>query len=184
MHDLVQLAGLIRQSNIISDQIAALIKRPAEMGHIGEYIASKIFNIKLLESASHKSIDGHFVDGPLAGRSVNIKWYGKREGLLDIAPTTLPDFYLVLAGPKSSAASSRNTTRPKIINFVFLFETTELVRKLTTRKVKIGIATSITQQVWSEAEIYPVQRNTKLCCPKNNVLHLRCFSSFHHCSDR
>ena len=77
MEDLGLLASLIRQRNAAEIKIAAIIGRPASIGHLGEYIASKIFNIDLVRSASHKAIDGHFSDGPLAGRSVNIKWYAR-----------------------------------------------------------------------------------------------------------
>ncbi len=159
MHELFQLAALIKQSNTIADEIAALIGRPAEIGHIGEYIASKIFHITLAESASYKSIDGYFIDGPLTGRSVNIKCYAKWESVLDITPNALPDFYLVLAGPKSGALSSRGTTRPRVIEYVFLFNATELVAALIARKVKIGDSTSVVQQLWLQAEVYPAQRN-------------------------
>jgi len=31
----------------------------------------------------------------LQEKTVNIKWYGKHEGILDIDPQALPDFYLV-----------------------------------------------------------------------------------------
>ncbi|WP_442853014.1 hypothetical protein [Bacillus sp. UNC41MFS5] len=55
------------------------------MGHTGEYIASKIFEIELVESTSNKGIDGFF-SGLLSGKSVNIKFYTKQECLLDITP--------------------------------------------------------------------------------------------------
>jgi hypothetical protein len=42
---------------------------------------------------------------------VNIKWYLKREGLLDTSESVRLDYYLVLAGPRSAAASSRGSTR-------------------------------------------------------------------------
>ena len=161
VHELIQLATLLKQSNAIADQIARLIGRPAEIGHLGEFIASKIFNIALLDSASHKSIDGHFVDGTLAGKSVNIKWFAKWDGLLNITPEALPDYYLILAGPKTPAMSSRGTTRPKVIEYVFLFNAAELVAALAGR-VKLGVATSVLRPLWLEAEIYPNQRNTTL----------------------
>jgi hypothetical protein len=162
MADLKQLAELIKTRNTIGEQIAALIGRPAMIGHVGEFIASRIFNIALEESASQKSIDGHFVDGPLEGHSVNIKWYGRQEGALDVTPDALPDYYLVLAGPKPGAGSSRGSIRPWLIHSVFLFDARELVSQLRERGVKIGIATSVRQRFWKEAEIYPVQRNTTL----------------------
>jgi hypothetical protein len=116
----------------------------------------------LEESASQKGLDGRFTHGQLAGRSVNIKWYAKREGLLDVTPDALPDFYLVLAGPKSAASSSRGEDRPWVIENVYLFDAPQLVRRLRSRGVKIGIATSVRQQLWDEAEIYPTARNTRL----------------------
>ena len=99
MDDLIQLADLIKKRNSLEHEITELIRRPAQIGHIGEYIASRIFHIALEESASRKSIDGRFSDEPLKGCTVNIKWYAMREGLLDITPGAPPDYYLVLAGP-------------------------------------------------------------------------------------
>jgi hypothetical protein len=107
MDDLTQLAGLIRRRNLLEREITALVGRPAQIGHVGEYIASRIFHVTLEESASHKSIDGRFGAGPLQGRTVNIKWYAMQEGLLDITPEAPPDFYLVLTGPKTGAMPSR-----------------------------------------------------------------------------
>ena len=75
MNDLQRLAELIRNRNSIERNIASITGRPALTGHTGEYIAANIFDIQLVESASEKGIDGHFNTGPLAGRSVNIKWY-------------------------------------------------------------------------------------------------------------
>lgn len=79
MDELIQLAALLKQHNAITNEIARLIGRPAEMGHVGEYLAAKLFAIDLSPSASTKSIDGYFADGSLAQRSVNIKWYGKKD---------------------------------------------------------------------------------------------------------
>lgn len=175
MQDLFRLATLLKEHNEITNQIAALIGRPAETGHMGEYIASQIFHITLAQSASNKSIDGYFADGALAGRSVDIKWYAKWEGLLDITTYTLPDFYLVLAGPKSAATSSRGTARPKVIEYVFLFNAAELVASLTARKVKIGIATSVIQPLWLKAEVYPTQRNAALVLSEKQRRQLALF---------
>jgi len=155
MDDLTQLAELIKTRNRIAEEITAVIGRPALIGHVGEYIASRIFAIDLEESASQKSIDGHFTTGLLKGRSVNIKWYGKREGLLDITPDALPDFYLVLTGAKASAMSSRGKTRPWLIKSVFLFDAPELCEALRKRGIKMGVETSVRQQHWQAAEVYP-----------------------------
>jgi hypothetical protein len=159
MDDLIQLAELIKERNALEREITALIGRPAAIGHIGEYIASKVFHIALEESASHKSIDGRFSDEPLKGRTVNIKWYARQEGLLDITPSALPDYYLVLTGPKSGAISSRGQVRPWTIDYVFFFEAEPLVSELRRGVVKIGIATSVRQHLWAKAEIYPSRHN-------------------------
>ena len=160
--DLEQLAKIIKRKNTIDDEVSAIVERPALIGHVGEYIASKVFDIKLEESASHKAIDGIFRKGKIAGKTVNIKWYGKLERVLDITLETLPDFYLVLTGPKTVATSSRGLTRPWIIAHVFLFDANELVRDLQERNVKIRTATSVASKFWEAAEIYPAQINDNL----------------------
>src|SRR4051812_12722331 len=93
MNSLEELARLIKARTVIDNQIAALLGRPAERGHTGEYIAAAIFSITLEKSAANKGSDGIFTAGLLAGRSVNIKWYGKHESVLDINPNGWPDYY-------------------------------------------------------------------------------------------
>ncbi len=154
--ELELLAALIKQRNAIEEDISEIIGRPAERGHIGEFVAAEIFGIELHESAVHKGSDGVFQRGRLAGRTVNIKSYGKREGILDMKREDPPDFYLVLTGPKTAAMSSRGATRPWVISSVFLFNHHELVSRLS---VKIGIATSVRRHFWDEAEIYPNPNN-------------------------
>jgi len=61
MNDLERLAALIRDRNSIERSIASITGRPALTGHTGEYIAANIFDIQLVESASEKGIDGHFM---------------------------------------------------------------------------------------------------------------------------
>lgn len=51
------MAVLIANKNDIDGKIASIIERPTLIGHVGEYIASRIFNITLAESASHKGSD-------------------------------------------------------------------------------------------------------------------------------
>ena len=103
MEDLEKLAQAIKQKNFTDAEIASIIGRPAERGHVGEYTAAHIFDISLQQSASHEGIDGCFVSGNLKGKTVNVKWYGKMEGLLDLTPESLPDLYLVMTGPKAAA---------------------------------------------------------------------------------
>jgi len=176
IEQLKALATLIRTRNRVSAEISAIIGRPAQIGHVGEFIASRVFDIRLEESAVAKAIDGYFMAGPLEGRSVNIKWYAKRDNVLDITPDALPDFYLVLAGPKSSATSSRGRTRPWVIEAVYLFETVGLVRKLKERGVKLGVATSVRKEFWAAAEVYPEARNPLLPLTKNQR---KAISHFH-----
>ena len=160
--DLRHLAELIRARNANEVGITDLIGRPAQVGHIGEYIAARVFDISLEESAARKSIDGHFADGPLAGRSVNVKWYARQEGIIDVTPNALPDSYLVLTGPRSAATSSRGQVRPWIITFVYLFDAQRLLDALEQGGAKTGVATSVKRWLWDEAEIYPNQQNTRL----------------------
>ena len=157
-----QLASLIEQRNFVDGEIASTIGRPAHPGHIGEFVAAAIFDIKLFESATHKGADGHFTRGPLIGRSVDIKKYSKDQGLLDVPLSQLPDFFLVLTGARTTAASSRGTTAPWTIESVYLIEAAPLVAELSARGVKIGVATSIRRHVWDNAEIYPSPNNGTL----------------------
>lgn len=162
MEELSRLANLIEQRNQIAGNITALIGRPAQLGHIGEYIASRVFDITLQESASAKAIDGYFTNGPLACCSVNVKWYGKQDRLLDMTFHAQPDYYLVFTGPYGHAGSSKGEIRPWTIESVFLFEADELIAVLQERGTKIGIATSIPKQYWQAAEIYPLPNNPGL----------------------
>ena len=131
-----RLSSLLKERNAVDAEIAGVIGRPAHPGHVGEFVAAQIFDIDLLESASQKGLDGHFVEGPLRGRSVNVKYTAKRDGLLNMTPDNPPDFYLVLTGPKGPPASSRGKTRPWVIDSVFLFRGPDLVRRLKERGLK------------------------------------------------
>jgi hypothetical protein len=166
---LVLLAALIRERNTVTEKIAQLIGRPAQIGHLGEFIASRIFDITLLQSASAKGIDGRFNGGALQGRSVNVKWYTQQENILDITPDMLPDFYLVLTGPKSRSASSRGVSRPWVIEAVYLYEAKELIDQLQNRDVKLGVASSVRQEHWYRAEINPNQQNRKLVLTEDQI---------------
>ena len=157
-----RLASLIRQRNDVDREIARIIGRPAHSGHIGEFVAAEIFDIELQESAVHKGEDGCFASGPLVGRSVNVKKSSVDEGLLNIRPDALPDFFLVLTGPRTAPASSRGTTQPWTIEQVFLFEASPLVEKLRERGIRIGVASSVRRHLWDDAEVYPSPNNPAL----------------------
>jgi len=175
MKKLERLAKLVHTKNRIDDKIAEIIGRPSLIGHVGEYIASEIFKIGLEQSAVEKGIDGRFTQIPLKGQTVNIKFYAKRENLLDINPDYSPDYYLVMTGPKSGAVSSRGATRPWLISSVYLFNSQKLMNELKNRGVKIGIATSVISKLWGEAEIYPNQRNSTIPLSEEQVRQLRLF---------
>lgn len=174
MGTLDALAALIRRRNSIDDEIASLVGRPALPGHVGEYIAQELFGIKLHDRATTAGSDGRFVSGSLANRSVNVKWYGKHEGLLDLSLRSTPDYYLVFAGPKGAAVSSRGARRPWLIHRVFVFEARSLHGALQSRGVKLGVATSIRADLWNQAELYPTAACKLLCLsePQRRALEL------------
>ncbi len=159
MDELSKLALLLSKRNSIDEEIGAIIGRPALTGHIGEYIASQIFDIDLSESASEKSIDGHFRSGNLSSKSVNIKYYTVKGGILDITPESLPDYYLVVEGKSDTPKSSKNKVYPANIGSVYLFESFSLMESLKERGVKIGTATSVVRSLWNSAEIYQNHNN-------------------------
>ena len=170
-----RLASLTRQRNRVDAEIAGLIGRPAHPGHIGDFVAAAIFDIRLLKDATHPGADGQFTRGPLAGRSVNVKKYSLDQGLLDMRPDALPDFFLVLTGPRRPAASSRGTSQPWTIESVYLLEAAPLVAQLTARGVKIGVATSVRRRVWDDAEIYPSPRGGALRLTPEQISMLELF---------
>jgi len=177
MDDLAALAALLSERNHIDQRISALIQRPATQGHIGEFIASRVFGIQLSPSASNKAIDGYFTSGPLKGRSVDIKFYGKQEGLLDVNKEEQPDFYLVLTGPRSAAMSSRGQTRPCVVDHVYLFDGDALAAELARRNVQFGVAASVQKAQWEAAEIYPIQCNRALVLTERQRSLLAWFGS-------
>ena len=153
--DLRRLAELLDLRNANEREIAGLIGRPGQPGHVGEFIAARIFDIDLEPSANKPGYDGRFGSGPLAQKSVDVKYYSKWEAMLDINIKHAPDYYLVLAGPKSAAASSKGASRSWAVDNVFLFEAKPLIDRLRERGVKIGTATSIRSNEWETARIYP-----------------------------
>lgn len=176
MDSLAQLAELVHKRNVVEQEITALTGRPAAIGHIGEFIASTVFNIALEGSASHKAIDGRFRDGTLNGCTVNVKWFAYQESALDITPAALPDYYLVLTGPKSAATTSRRRVRPWVIEYVYLFHARTLVVGLQQARLKIGDATSVRQELWDKAEIYPASRSDLLSLSETQRAALHLFS--------
>jgi hypothetical protein len=160
--DIATIADLLRARNAIDAAIAKIIDRPMTSGHLGEWIAAQVFDIVLEDTATAPAFDGRFRSGPLMGRTVNVKWYLKEEGVLDMTESAVLDFYLVLTGPHSAAANSRSSTRPWQIDAVYLFDAADLLAQQRARNVKIGVATSVLNSQWKAAEIFPAARNTLL----------------------
>ncbi|WUH99553.1 hypothetical protein OHR68_39700 [Spirillospora sp. NBC_00431] len=159
---LERIAELLAERNTIDAEIATIVQRPMTAGHLGEWIAARIFDIELEASATNAAFDGRFRAGPLQGRTVNVKWYLKQEGLLDLSASATPDHYLVLAGPRAAAESSRGGTRPWCVRGVFLFDARRLRDEQHARGVRAGTASSVLRRQWDEAEIYPHGRNPLL----------------------
>ncbi len=162
MNDLPQLASLLKSRNTIDYKIAAIIGRATQVQSVGEYIASVIFDITLIEETmSHKSSDGRFSRGLLAGQSVDVQWRTKHDGILHLKTDPLPDYYLVFVGFKEAVAV-HSLSIPWVIESVHLFHAGELLNALRERGVQLGTGTSITGPLWERAEIYPSQRNNRL----------------------
>lgn len=177
MKDLKQLAELVHERNRATNRIAGFVGRPAQIGHVGEFVASRIFAIELQQSASAKGIDGRFKHGKLAGKSVNVKWYSKNDGLLAMREDALPDFYLVMAGPKAGAESSKGKTRPWVIEYVYLIGAEALVHVLKKRGRKLNEATSIRREDWGMCELYPESRCPYLTLTDQQRAMIKLFST-------
>jgi hypothetical protein len=162
--ELQRLARLLRDRERISDQIAGIIGRPALPGHIGEWIAAQVFGIDLERAANRRAFDGRFRDGALAAKSVNVKLYGRREGILDTTADPDLDFYLVLTGRAGAAGSSQGATRPLVIAAVYLFDAHALLADFAQRGRGPGVASSVRNALWDAAEIYPSANNPVLRC--------------------
>jgi len=174
--DLPRVAELLHERNRINDQIAAIMERPMTSGHLGEWIAAQVFDIELERSATTTAFDGRFRSGPLQGRTVNVKWYLKREGLLDMTTSETLDDYLVMTGPVSAAVSSHSQTRPWQIHSVYLFDAHRLRADLFARGRSIGTASSIRTELWKQAEIYPTPANTRMSLTDRQVEALQLFA--------
>ncbi|MDQ3987682.1 MAG: hypothetical protein M3291_00500 [Actinomycetota bacterium] len=171
-----QIATLLRERNALDEQISSIIQRSMTSGHLGEWLAAQVFGIELAASAVEAGIDGRFITEPLRGRTVNVKWYLKREGLVDITESPVLDYYLVLTGPTSAALSSRGGIRPWCIAAVYLFDAKRLLDEQQARGVKIGVASSVRAEQWDAAEIYPRPTNRTLPVSPDQAELLRLFA--------
>lgn len=160
--DLPRLAELIKARNTVEKNIAASIGQPVNTNTVGDYIASVIFNIALEAPEAHRGYDGKFSTGPLAGQRVVIQWWTKHENMLHLKTDVPVDYYLVLAGPRTSESPAHSPSNPWTIESVFLFNAQELLTALRERHVQIGSGTSVIGELWDRAQLYPVQHNTRL----------------------
>lgn len=161
MNNLPPLASLLKSRDTIDSKIAHLIGHSTGVQSVGEYIASVIFGVALDASAEHKERDGRFTRGPLMGRTVDVQWRTRHDGILHVKTDPLPDYYLVFVGSKEATAI-QSLSIPWVIESVHLFHASELLLALRERGVQIGTGTSITGPLWEHAEIYPTQRNVQL----------------------
>ena len=99
--------------------------------------------------------------GELSGKSVNVKWYLKREGILDMTEAPELNYYLVLTGPKATSRDVR-TVRAWRIDAVYLFDAHQLMAEQHARGVKIGVASGVLAAQWLATEIYPAATNPTL----------------------
>lgn len=172
--ELQHLATLIRQKNEVDGAIAQLIDRPALSGHIGEFVAARVFGIDLERPGSHVGYDGTFRHPPLAGKTVNVKTYSRNVWILDISGHHC-DYYLVMTGPPGPARD-----RAWVVDAVYLFDTVELLAKIRSRRIKIGVATSVLMEDWEAARIFPARTGAPLRLTKAQVAALKLFGSHAH----
>jgi hypothetical protein len=171
-----QIAELLRERNAIDGKVAKIISRPMTAGHLGEWLAARIFGIEIEPTAVTAAFDGRFTSGRLQGRTVNVKGYLKREGLLDLTQSETLDYYLVLTGPASAALSSRGGTRPWCIESVYVFDARQVLTELTARGVRTGTASSVRATQWDTAEIYPRPNNPLITVEPKQAALLRLFA--------
>lgn len=162
MSHLPHLAELLRARNTVESNIANLLGSGVNLAAVGEYITAEIFGITLVPSSHHNEFAGIFAHRPLEGKTVDVQWYPRREGFLNIHSEPAPDYYLVLAGPKQESSTARALVNPWLICSVHLFSARDLLAALRERGVQIGTHTSVINQLWERSEIFPIQHNNTL----------------------
>ena len=98
---LAQAAALLRERNAIDVELAGLIHRLMTSGHLGGGLPRRSLTSNSEHQLLRQALMAVSRSGPLSGRTVNIKWSLKREGLLDMTESVALDYYLVLTGPPS-----------------------------------------------------------------------------------
>jgi len=175
MTNLPRLAELLRARNTVESNIANLLGNSVSLSTVGEYIAAQIFGITLIPSSHHNEFAGIFANQPLAGKTVDVQWYPRREGFLNVHSEPAPDYILVLAGPRQESSTARALVNPWLISSVHLFYSQELLSALRERGVQIGSHTSVINQLWERAEIFPTPRNHLLTLTEDQCRLLKLF---------
>jgi len=76
LDELAPVAGLLATRNAIDAEIASIIGRSANAGHVGECIAAQVFHITLEKSAVAKAVERRFGSCALAGAAWRHPPYG------------------------------------------------------------------------------------------------------------
>jgi hypothetical protein len=186
--ELPALAKLIRARNEIDNEIAGVGGRPPHPGHIAEYVAAAIFDIELHPSASTKTHDGNFREGPLAGKTVNVKYGSRRDGMLNLAASMdvadHADYYLVLTGPLATTFTSVGLKAPWVIDAVYLFASSEVLDCLKSLDRRAGTATSIRKHLWEAAMVYPEANNPSFVATDDQRNGLELFRGYDRSSEK
>ena len=82
----------------------------------------------------------------------------------------------MLAGPKQESSTTRALVNPWLINSVHLFNAPELLIALRERGVQIGSHTSVINQLWERAEIFPTQHNSSLVLTEEQRVLIQLFA--------
>ncbi len=175
--ELVHLADLIRTRNSAVKSIATFVGRPATVGELGEFIASLVFDIQLDPAGATQGISGRFTAGKVRGKNVSVKWYGRYEGVLAINEDALPDFYLVMTGPKGETNDWSRQVPAWSIDYVFLIGAQALTQELLKRGVRISQTTSLREEDWDRCEMYPNPRCPYLTLTDEQRAMLNLFNS-------
>ncbi len=159
LDELSHLADLIGERNRVEREIVAITDRSAQLERVGEYIASIIFDLTLYPFRSEMGSDGYFNIGPLAGQSVDVKWYSREEYRVSVNVAALPDYYLVFSGPRVSTIVSRRAPHAWAISKVHLFQAKAFVDASLLNNAKANVGIVVARAHWDEAELYPNARN-------------------------
>jgi len=162
MSDLPRLAELLRARNTVESNIAKLLECEVTLSNVGEHIAACIFGIRLIPTTSQTGFVGIFTTPTLKGKTVDVRWYPRRGGYLNIHTDPAPDYTLVLAGPEIEQNEARALVNPWVITSVHLFHMQELLSALRSRGIRVSPRVSINTHLWEQTEIFPRQHNPGL----------------------